>query len=191
MEKIYRLISSTENDTGLYIEDYDQLDSNDDYSRLFEGSSVEAEFVQRFVLKAAGIPGTTDYLSNPLSWPICSGRMGRLLASICARDIQLVPLSVFLNSVPLEQYMAINILNRIDCYDFTSGECRIGVSVTGQKYISAVYKWVLRANMIPDHISLFRVPIMDSVVFVKESAIDEIESAGMKGVAIVDDIVLV
>jgi hypothetical protein len=185
------MISVLNDDDSLQISDYEELSDERDYSEVFLGTALDSDFYRNFVLRAKGQFNQTDYIMNPLSWPICSKKLSDVLLDNCTGDIKINDINVLMKeggSIPLK---VVNLMRGFECFNFEKGQVRLSESPSGKKYISAIYDWVFDAEKIPKSVSLFRVSTMRSAVFIRAPLAELLLDSGMKGFGFIDDVTLV
>lgn len=136
MQKVYRMIPILEDDENPFrIDDFEELSTERDYSELFSGVPLDDAFYCNFKLKASDILSPIDYVSNPLSWPVCSNRLVDLLKCHARGDFQCSDVTLIHESGKEISYQVVNLLRRLECFSKKRGEVRIDTSPSGSKYV--------------------------------------------------------
>jgi hypothetical protein len=125
---------------------------------------------------------TSDYIANPLNWPIVSDRLAQVIASY-ERHVQFVDVPLYYeNSTKrLSGYKMMNVLRCLKALDLHN--CVTSQMNIAGKSITNVMKFVLRENVIPDEVHVFRPEESRFAILVSDELAHGM--TGMTGVAFV------
>jgi hypothetical protein len=126
----------------------------------------------------------SDYLGNPLSWPICSARLRSLLEKRAKSDFEAFPAPIFDQfGRPLSSYSLINILTRLDCLNWDKSNITY-MTIEGKR-IPCVNEFVFDEKQVPTAVHIFRVPETPSSVFISDALAQDMVGKGFTGLALV------
>ncbi|MCE9545141.1 MAG: hypothetical protein K8T25_06445 [Planctomycetia bacterium] len=139
--------------------------------RRFEQTIPDS--VRLFVTE--GLP--SDYMGNPLSWPIVSDRLWSLVAPLVGSQCQILPVPLFYqhNSKPVTGYKLMHVTTCVSLKDSTKGgspDTRVG-------------HLVLPTKNVPSDVHIFRITESSTLIAVSEHFFNAISGKGIKGVALI------
>ena len=113
-----------------------------------------------------------DYMGNPLSWPICSDRLLRIIIPIAGKYVQCFPAPLYDENdlKPITGYTIINVTRRINAL--------------GQKR-GSTGKVVLEEANIPPDAHLFRVVGRETKLIVSQEFLAAIRGKELQGLALI------
>jgi hypothetical protein len=151
-----------------------------DFTLLWNGRYLSAG-IPSDVCLYMGAGDLPDYVSNPLSWPICSDRLANILCNSARDDIQLLECQIFRQQSMEEVlgYKIVNPLRRFSALDLTRS--RISRDKWGR--IIAVLKIAILDDKIDSKVHIFRLVEWPYMVIVTDGLAREFIGRDFVGLA--------
>jgi hypothetical protein len=122
-----------------------------------------------------------DFLSLPMSWPVCSKKFCEpFSAKLDSGQLQIIsaPLYSINGKLLRDNYCLVNPLIAVDCLDMQRSKIlREPETDYSHEYIRRVDNLTLRADKIPSSITCFRIECIFSALFVREDIIQDLNHA--------------
>jgi hypothetical protein len=149
-----------------------------------EGRPFHGAIPQEVKLWVGG--GTvSDYLANPISWPICSEKFTELLQIHGRADFQVLSAPVYERRTqqPVSCYRVINIVRLIQCVDLDRSDISY-MTIEGER-ILCVNRFVIDSKLVPDTVHVFRPVESESHIVISDEVAQDLRGKGLRGVALI------
>ena len=174
MSKYYVLSHDSSRDDLEVVSDYEMDDF--DLTAFWGGEEFQGNIpsgVRLWVTK--GEP--SDYLGNPVSWPIVSDRLWSHICAMAERQCQLVGLPLYYEGTetPVEGFSLMNVT------------CSVAAvrSETPQPDLS-ISNLVLDKSQIPQDVHVFRLAESSTVLIVSSALVEEMSGKHLQGIALIE-----
>jgi hypothetical protein len=148
-----------------------------DHTRLWNCDLLEFDAINNVVLESCGGRLVPDMIGNPLSWLICSKRLGDILKRNDPDGIQLLECQILSRaSNSLTSHYVVNVLNFMDAINLEESDYEEENGV-----IDMIYEWVFNAERVPSRKMLFREKSFIYSIFSTRSM--SLDFMGMTGMA--------
>ncbi len=163
------------------VEDYDC--SSTIIKKLFLSQQMKGDSFREVKLFINASKEPTDYLRNPLSWPIFSERMALLLFKKSRNDIQIfdAPLYDSRKETPIPGYKILNIVKCLPCLNLEKST--VSYSDIGKKKVRGVSDFIFDNNRIPNNICVFRPAEWRYSIFFSDSLAKSLIGKDLAGIA--------
>jgi hypothetical protein len=127
----------------------------------------------------------TDYVANPISWPICSERMTAFLVKRSPDCIQLIDAPLFdaRTNEHVNGYKIINVIKLIPCLDLDKSQYKSWDESTGT--VQNLSYRVIKADQIPQNTHIFRIKEYFSSVYFSDELAHDFDCQGLSGFAFI------
>ncbi len=134
------------------------------YTRLLRADTFTPTELHAITIMLEGSE-PVDYLRNPLSLPLCSHRFREIVLTMCADQVEFVPVTLHSPAGIEARYLFMNVIHYIDCVDMDR-------SVVSSQQIGKsrhVIEFAFRPDRIPDGVHLLKVPEASSTIYLSET----------------------
>ena len=128
--------------------------------------------------------GPTDYVGNPLSWPICSQKLVDIIQAMDSRDVEFFKAPLFESggNTPIPCYQVMNVIRTVSCLDLDKS--KLSYSPDRSK-ITGVFEHVLTVDSIPSDAHIFRLQEWMHTIIVSDEMAQAYVGKGLKGIAFI------
>ena len=122
-----------------------------------------------------------DYLTNPLSRPICSDRLVHLIHRRGASGVQILEFRLLDANTerPVEGYRLVNVLTKIEALDIAQSQ----LSRDENGRISAVFKIAVSPEKVSKDVHIFRLSEWPYAIIVSDALAQDFVGKGLRGLA--------
>jgi hypothetical protein len=130
-------------------------------------------------------PGSpADYVSNPLSWPICSKRLSEVIKRRTVGDVQIFQAPLFKAQTrdPVVGYEFVNACRCVPCLDIDRS--KLSYFVDQPDEILVVYDFAIRTNNVDPALHFFRVEEWPFAIIISEELANDLVGMRFSGLAL-------
>ena len=125
-----------------------------------------------------------DYLPNPLSLPIVSGRFLRLIEARAERDVDIqvieAPLIAEGTGRPISNFYVLNLLKHINCMNIEASDV-----VMDEGVVDAVFQYVFDVSKIPEDLHIFRPREYPYSIVLSDELARDLEDKNLSGISFI------
>jgi hypothetical protein len=128
-----------------------------------------------------GLP--SDYLANPLSWPIGSLQLAKVLNRRAPANLQTfdAPLFEEVSGAQIAGFVIINVCTRLPCLDIQRS--KLACALDDPTRILVVYRFAINASKVEPEIHIFRVHEWPHAVIISEELANDLLGKDFIGIA--------
>lgn len=181
MRQFYKLIPYDPEQELQMVADYDL--GGLDHTILWRGWHVTENVLHRAKLfLTRGV--TADYVANPLSWPICSGRLISAISAVIQKDCEILtaPTVDEETGEPIGEFRLLNVLRKVACLNVERSD--ISYHEEHKNRIFMIYQMALDGTKIDMDVHLFRLPEWPYAVIVSAEFADKLVGEQFRGLAL-------
>jgi hypothetical protein len=181
MRRFYRLLPHNPDGTLAQVIEY--LMNGFDFAVFWSGKPL-----------SHGIPATVrlflssgidaDYITNPLSWPICSDRFVDILTRRASKNFQVfdAPLFDSKTGLPIIGYKIVNVNRLVACLDIENSKLSWAKDRPSEIYV--VYTIAIDSTKVDKSIHLFRLKEWPYPLIISEELANDLVGKGLHGLAL-------
>lgn len=183
MRKFHIITYNTNDPEEQVVEKYEK--GNFNYNLLKIGIPYQDTIPAEVKLYIDSRSHPTDFLANPLSWPIVSEKFLKMIKVYARDDIQVFDAPVFDNNTrkPVKGFYILNVVKLIRAVDFKHSTVMWEDKI--KKKFKIIIKYVFQSKKIPVNVHIFR-PAEDPFgVFFSDELATSLIGKGLKGIAFI------
>lgn len=174
MSKYYVLSHDSNQDDLAVVSDYEM--GNFDLTRLWSGGEFQGSFppdVRLWVTKGE----QSDYLGNPLSWPIISDRLWNLICGLAEQCCQILDVPLYFEGTETS----------VEGFSLMNVTCTVAAAKPEESQPDhSIGNLVLDGNKIPTDAHVFRLAESSTLILVSNAVREKMSGKQLQGIALIE-----